>query len=71
MHALRRRSKLAVFAIQPREYIMQGKIALEEHFAPPADWDNRLKYVSARLPNWPEFARRQEQTFDLGLKEMD
>ncbi|OGT81186.1 MAG: amidohydrolase [Gammaproteobacteria bacterium RIFCSPLOWO2_02_FULL_61_13] len=50
---------------------MQGKIALEEHFAPPADWDNRLKYVSARLPNWPEFARRQEQTFDLGLKEMD
>ncbi len=50
---------------------MQGKIALEEHFAPPADFDNRLVYFSSRLPNWPEFARRQEQTFDLGLKEMD
>ncbi len=50
---------------------MQGKIALEEHYAPPADFDKRLVYFSSRLPNWPEFARRQEQTFDEALKEMD
>lgn len=50
---------------------MQGKIALEEHFSPPADFDKRLVYFGSRLPNWPEFARRQEATFELGLREMD
>ena len=50
---------------------MQGKIALEEHFAPPADYDKRLVYVGSRLPNWPEFVRRQESMFGIGLKEMD
>lgn len=50
---------------------MQGKIALEEHFAPPATFDSRLQYFGSRLPAWPEFARRQERMFDLGLAEME
>ena len=50
---------------------MQGKIALEEHFSPPGDFDKRLVYFGSRLPNWPEFVRRQEATFEIGLKEMD
>ena len=50
---------------------MQGKIALEEHFSPPADFDKRLVYFGSRLPNWPDFARRQEAMWDVGLKEMD
>ena len=50
---------------------MQGKIALEEHFAPPAAFDPRLKYFSDRLPGWPELCKRQEGMFDIGLAEMD
>jgi gamma-resorcylate decarboxylase len=50
---------------------MQGKIVLEEHFAPPAAFDARLQYFSNRLPSWPELAKRQEGTFELGLAEMD
>jgi predicted TIM-barrel fold metal-dependent hydrolase len=50
---------------------MQGKIALEEHFAPPAAFDARLQYFSNRLPNWPELAKRQEGMFDVGLAEME
>ena len=41
---------------------MQGKIALEEHFAPPADYDKRLVYEGSRMPNWPEFVRRHDFT---------
>ncbi|OGA27061.1 MAG: amidohydrolase [Betaproteobacteria bacterium RIFCSPLOWO2_02_FULL_65_24] len=50
---------------------MQGKIALEEHFAPPAAFDARLQYFSNRLPMWPVLEKRQEGTFDIGLAEMD
>jgi predicted TIM-barrel fold metal-dependent hydrolase len=50
---------------------MQGKIALEEHFAPPDGFDVRLLYFGSRLPRWPEFVRRQQGMFDIGLAEMD
>ncbi len=50
---------------------MQGKIALEEHFAPPKAFDSRLDYASTRLPTWPELEKRQEGMFTIGLEEME
>ena len=50
---------------------MQGKIALEEHFAPPAEFDSRLQYFSNRLPSWPALEKRQIGMFDIGLDEME
>jgi 2,3-dihydroxybenzoate decarboxylase len=50
---------------------MQGKIALEEHFAPPDTFEVKFKYVSTRLPAWPEFERRQVNFFEQALRDMD
>lgn len=50
---------------------MQGKIALEEHFAPPDTFEVKFQYVSNRLPAWPEFERRQVNFFDQALRDMD
>ena len=50
---------------------MQGKIALEEHFSPPGTFEVKFQYVSARLPAWPEFERRQVNFFEQALRDMD
>lgn len=50
---------------------MQGKIALEEHFAPPDTFEVKFQYVSTRLPAWPEFERRQVNFFEQALRDMD
>ena len=50
---------------------MQGKIALEEHFAPPESFEVKFRWVSTRLPAWPELERRQVNFFDQALRDMD
>lgn len=50
---------------------MQGKIALEEHFAPPDTFEVKFRWVSTRLPAWPELERRQVNFFDQALRDMD
>lgn len=50
---------------------MQGKIALEEHFAPPDAFDARLQYFGNRLPKWPELRRRLVDLFEQRLRDMD
>ena len=50
---------------------MQGKIALEEHFAPPGTFEVPFQYFGNRLPAWPELQRRMVDFFDQRLRDMD
>ncbi len=50
---------------------MHGKIALEEHFAPPGTFEVPFQYFGNRLPAWPELQRRMVDLFDQRLRDMD
>lgn len=50
---------------------MQGKIALEEHFAPPGTFEVPFQYFGDRLPAWPVIERRLVDLFDERLRAMD
>jgi gamma-resorcylate decarboxylase len=50
---------------------MQGKIAIEEHWAPPKNFEIQFNFVSTRLPSWAELDRRQIELFEQGLRDMD
>lgn len=50
---------------------MQGKIALEEHFAPPSTFEVPFQYFGNRLPAWPDLQRRLVDLFEQRLSDMD
>jgi len=50
---------------------MQGKIALEEHFAPPGTFEVPFQYFGNRLPAWPDLQRRLVDLFEQRLSDMD